>query len=118
MAADALVVDSSDTNITGSGNINLRDETLALTLVPLPKNPGILSLRAPLHVSGTFSSPEIRLDKPMVSLRAGSAALLALVNPLAALLPLIETGPGKDSDCAGLMAALARAAASGSPPSR
>jgi uncharacterized protein involved in outer membrane biogenesis len=102
MTADVLVVDTSDTNITGSGNVNLNDETLALTLVPLPKNPSILSLRGPLHVTGTFKDPGVELDKPTVSLRAGGAALLALINPLAALIPLIETGPGKDSDCAQL----------------
>ncbi|OGA10763.1 MAG: hypothetical protein A2W68_16080 [Betaproteobacteria bacterium RIFCSPLOWO2_02_64_14] len=110
MTASVLVVDTSDTNITGSGNVNLRDETLALTLVPLPKNPSILSLRGPLHVTGTFSDPGIELDKPTISLRAGSAALLALINPLAALLPLIETGPGKDSDCAKLTASIRTAA--------
>lgn len=110
MTANVLVVDTSDTNITGTGNINLRDETLDLTLVPLPKNPSILSLRGPLHVTGTFSDPGIGLDKPTVTLRAGGAALLALINPIAALLPLIETGPGKDSDCAQLTASLSATA--------
>jgi uncharacterized protein involved in outer membrane biogenesis len=106
MTASVLVVDTSDTSITGSGSISLRDETLALRLVPLPKNPSILSLRGPLHVTGTFSEPAIELDRPTVTLRAGSAALLALVNPLAALLPLVETGPGEDSDCAALTASI------------
>ena len=110
MAGEVLVVDTSDTNITGSGGINLRDETLDLTLIPLPKNPSVLSLRGPLHVTGTFSDPSIGLDKPTVTVRAGSALLLAIINPLAALLPLIETGPGKDSDCAQLTASLTAAA--------
>ncbi len=36
---------------------------------------------------------------------AGAAATIALglVNPLLALLPLIDAGPGKDSDCAQLV---------------
>ena len=110
MTARVFIVDTSDTNITGSGNVNLRDETLALTLTPLPKKPSILSLRGPLHVTGTLSAPAIELDRPTVALRAGSAALLALVNPLATLLPLIETGPGEDSDCARLTASTSRAA--------
>ena len=110
MTSEVLVVDTSDTNITGSGRISLRDETLDLTLIPLPKAPSVLSLRGPLHVTGTISEPGIGFDKPTVTMRAGGALLLALINPLAALLPLIETGPGKDSDCAQLTASLAAAA--------
>lgn len=110
MASEVLVVDTSDTNITGSGTINLRDETLDLTLIPLPKNPSVLSLRGPLHVTGTISEPSIGFDKRTMTVRAGGALLLALINPLAGLLPLIETGPGKDSDCAQLTATLTAAA--------
>ena len=106
MNTNVLVVDTSDTSITGTGSVNLRDETLAFTLSPLPKKPSILSLRGPLHVTGTFSDPDVGVDKATVSLRAGAAALLALINPLAALVPLIETGPGKDSDCAQLTASI------------
>lgn len=110
MTSEVLVVDTSDTNITGSGTISLRDETLDLTLIPLPKRPSVLSLRGPLHVSGTISAPGIGFDKPTMTMRAGGALLLALINPLAALLPLIETGPGKDSDCAQLITTLTAAA--------
>jgi len=110
MSSDVMVIDTSDTNIVGSGNVSLRDEMLNLTLHPLPKKPSLLSLRGPLHLTGTFHDPGIGLDKPTVSLRAGGALLLGLINPLAALLPLIETGPGKDSDCAQLTTSLAAAA--------
>ncbi|HTP97530.1 MAG TPA: AsmA family protein, partial [Burkholderiales bacterium] len=102
-----LDVDTSDSNISGSGSVNLRDETLDLTLTPLPKNPSVLSLRAPLHLTGSFAAPDIGVDKPTVALRAGGALLLGAFNPLAALLPLIEPGPGRDSDCAGLGRTLA-----------
>jgi len=112
MTSDVLVVDTSDSNISGAGSINLSDETLDLTLRPLPKRPSILSLRGPLHLSGTFAQPALGFDKPTMTARAGGALLLGLVNPVAALLPLIETGPGKDSDCAQLAAVRERAAAS------
>ena len=107
MTSDVLVVDTGDTNISGGGNVNLRDETIDLTLNPLPKKPSVLSLRGPLHITGTFAEqPRIGFDVPTVSMRAGGAVLLGIVNPLAALLPLIETGPGKDSDCARLAVSL------------
>ncbi len=32
--------------------------------------------------------------------------LLGLINPLAAVIPLIETGPGKDAPCADLVGSL------------
>lgn len=110
MSSDVMVVDTSDTSIVGEGNISLRDETLNLTLHPMPKKPSLLSLRGPLHLTGTFHDPGIQLDKPTISLRAGGALLLGLINPLAALLPLIETGPGKDSDCGRLATSLSAAA--------
>jgi uncharacterized protein involved in outer membrane biogenesis len=110
MSSDVMVIDTSDTNIVGSGEVSLRDETLNLTINPLPKKPSMLSLRGPLHLTGTFHDPGIQLDKPTISLRAGGALLLGLINPLAALVPLIETGPGKDSDCAELTTSLTAAA--------
>lgn len=116
MASEVMVVDASDTNISGEGRISLRDETLDFTLQPLPKNPSLLSLRGPLHVSGTFAEPGIAIDKPTVTLRAGGALLLGVINPFAALLPLVETGPGKDTDCARL-AGIVAAARHGVPAS-
>jgi hypothetical protein len=38
-----------------------------------------------------------------IAARGAAAAALAAINPLLALLPFIETGPGKDSDCAQLL---------------
>ena len=77
---------------------------LALIGLPKPKNPGILSLRTPVHLYGSFRNPNFELDKGQLMLRAGGAVALALLNPLAALIPLIETGPGTNTDCARLLA--------------
>ena len=104
----AFVVDTTDTNIHIDGSLSLRDETLDLSLHPLPKDFSPLALRSPLHLRGTFKQPQIRVDKKLF-LRGGAAAVLgALVTPLAALLPLIETGPGKNADCDALIAAVKR----------
>lgn len=102
----SFVVDTTDTNVHVEGSLSLRDETLDLTIFPLPKDFSPLTLRSPLHVRGTFKDPSISPDKALF-LRGGIAGLLgALVNPLAALLPLIETGPGKNEDCEALVAAV------------
>jgi AsmA family protein len=101
---EALVLDTTDTSIVGEGEINLADETLALTIRPQPKSRSILSLRSPLHVGGTLKQPQIVVDKTALVARGGATLLLGLANPLAALIPLVETGPGKDSDCGQLIA--------------
>ncbi|MGQ0503646.1 MAG: AsmA family protein [Panacagrimonas sp.] len=116
----SFLVDTADTNVHVEGSLSLQDETLDLAIHPLPKDFSPLTLRSPLHVRGTFKEPDIGVDKAML-LRGGAAAILAaLVNPLAALLPLIETGPGKDENCAALIAAVKHRAestsSSGSAP--
>ena len=50
-------------------------------------------------------SPEVAVEKTPLALRICGAVALAAITPLAALLPLIETGPGKDTDCRRVLAA-------------
>lgn len=105
MNTETLVLDTTDTSITGEGNINLKNETLDLTLKPLPKDASFLSLRSPLFARGTFKNPQFTPDMKRVAARTGAAvALGTLLTPIAALMPMIESGPGKDSDCGKLIA--------------
>lgn len=108
MQTRSVVIDTTDTNINMDGTINLRDESLDLTLHPLPKDYSPLSLRSPLHVKGTFKNPSVRPDKKLL-IRGGLAAVLnALAGPIAALLPLLEVSPGDDVNCTELIAAAER----------
>ncbi len=99
-----LVVDTEQTQILGDGGFNLKDEKFDVTLTPKPKNVGILSLRTPVRLYGRFNQADYELHKGPLLARAGSAVALLTVAPIAALLPLIETGPGQDSDCRRLQA--------------
>jgi len=101
MSSRALAFDTTDTIIVGDGTVSLRDETLALTLHPRPKDRSLFVFRSPLLVSGTFKNPSFRPDLKRVGLRAAIALTLANIAPPAALLATIELGPGKDSDCGG-----------------
>ncbi|MGH8515934.1 MAG: AsmA family protein [Panacagrimonas sp.] len=106
----AFVVDTTDTNLHVDGSVDMGKETLDLTVHPLPKDFSPLTLRSPLHVRGTLKDPSVRPDRAVL-IKGGIAAVLgALINPIAALLPLIETGPGKNSDCDALVAAAERSA--------
>ena len=99
-----FVIDTAQTRVDGRGSFSLKDEQFAFTVEPKPKKPGILSLRTPVYLHGSFRNPDFSLDKSRIFLRVGSAVALALVNPLAAILPLIETGPGTNTDCARVLA--------------
>ena len=104
MTSRAIVLDTSDTVINGSGQISFADETLDLVLNPAPKDVSILSFRSPLKLGGTFAAPTAFPDKTALAGRAGIALALAAINPLLALAATVETGPGEDADCAGVFA--------------
>jgi uncharacterized protein involved in outer membrane biogenesis len=125
MQANALVFDTTVVNIGGGGSINLKNEEMDLTLKPEPKDRSIASLKSPLYIRGTFSQPEVGPDMGRLAAKGAGAILLGIVNPLLAILPLMEQGKGKDSPCAQLIAhatSSSRSSASGAtaqrPPSR
>ncbi len=103
MHTNALVVDTEVTTLFGSGSIDLAHEQLDLVLNPRTKTTSPLALRSPIQVRGSFAKPQVGVDKGRVALRAAGAALLGALNPFLALIPLIDTGPGKDSDCGQLV---------------
>ncbi len=96
---NALVFDSEDTVIRGTGDIDLRNEQFDLLLKVKQKRLSLLSLRSPLRVSGTFKHASIRPDYKALGLRGVAVAVLAAIAPPAAELALIDPGGGKDSDC-------------------
>ena len=104
MTANTLLLDTDVSTLTGSGQINLAQETLDLTLVPHTRNTSVVALRSPIHVGGTLAAPVASLDTSRILARGGGALVLGLLNPLLALLPLVETGPGLDSECGRLLA--------------
>lgn len=100
-----FIVDTEDATILVDGNIDLAQEKLDLTIHPESKGIRIFSLRSPLYVKGTFKQPDVGVNKGVVALKAGAAVVLGTVaSPFAALLALVNPGPGKDSPCASLLA--------------
>ena len=104
MNANALVFDTGVVNVQGGGSINLKSEVMDLTLKPEPKDRSIASLRSPLYIRGTFSEPDVGPDMGRIAARGAGAILMGILNPLLAVLPLIQEGKGKDSPCAELIA--------------
>lgn len=104
MTPRTAIFDTTDTFVQATGRVDFAQEQLALRVTPLPKDISPLTARVPFDVTGSFAKPSLSPDKTQLAVRGGSAILLGLLNPLAALIPLFETGPGKDADCAGLTA--------------
>lgn len=99
-----MVFDTTVSNIQGEGRIDFRQEQLDLVLKPEPKKKSFLVARTPIRVFGPFSAPDYSLEKGPLVARGGAALALGVLNPFAALLALVETGPGKDADCKSLLA--------------
>jgi AsmA protein len=112
METNALIFDTQVVNISGHGRINLKTEALDLTLVPQPKDPSLVSLRTPLYIRGTFSKPHVAPDMKQIAAKGLGAAALAILNPLLAVVPLLNEGEGKDSNCGQLIAELSAQAKS------
>ena len=100
-----MVIDTADSAVWVDGSVSLAAESLALRAVVSPKDFSPLTLRAPLHVRGSFADPLVSLDTAKLGGKVAASLLLALLNPLAALIPLIDTG---DSDTAARHAASCR----------
>lgn len=88
----ALVLDTADSTLWIDGSLSLATEAMDLRVVVTPKDFSPFALRTPIHVQGSFSDPSVSVEKRGLAIKAGSAAALALVNPLAAVLPFIDFG--------------------------
>lgn len=106
MTSHALVLDTEVSTIVGTGTIDLRQESLDLTLVPATRATSPVAFRSPIHVRGPFAQPEVSLDKARLLARGAGALALGLINPALIILPLIEMGPGVESPCARLIPAV------------
>ena len=103
-----MVVDTTDTTLWVDGSLSLATETLNLRAMAFPKDFSPLTIRTPLHVNGSFANPVVSLEKKPIGIKLAAAALLALINPLVAVIPLLDTGDTteakqRDVGCKNLM---------------
>jgi uncharacterized protein involved in outer membrane biogenesis len=104
LTARTLLLDTSEANIVGKGDINLRDETLNMRLRTDAKHFTIGSLATDIIIDGKLKDPSIGPEAGELAARAGAAIGLGiLLTPLGALLPTIQFGEGDDTYCAPLL---------------
>ena len=92
-----LVLDTTDSTVLIDGSLSLATEALDLRVVVSPKDFSPLAFRTPIHVRGSFAQPSVSVESSKLAARVGAAALLALLNPLAALVPLMDPGSVEDA---------------------
>lgn len=94
----ALVLDTKESILNGTGSIDLKKETLDISLKTDAKHFSIGSLPAPINITGPLKNPSIRPGAEM-AVRGAAAGGLAAVFPPLALLPTIQFGVGDDHRC-------------------
>lgn len=103
-----FLMDTTDSNILGEGQIDLRTETIDMRISTHPKDISLFSLRTPIHVTGTLKKPRPFPELlPLATKLAASVGLGVLAGP-AAILPWMDYGLAQDSPCQTLLKAAAK----------
>lgn len=104
LKATTLLIDTTNVLITGQGQIDLKNETLDLSLRGQPKKVRIFRLRTPITLRGTLLKPKIGVQPGKLAAQTGGAVALAtLLTPVAAVLAFVDGGLAKDANCAALI---------------
>jgi uncharacterized protein involved in outer membrane biogenesis len=99
-----LVLDTGKAVVTGKGGIDFAKEAIDLSLVSKSKSFSLAAFRGPINIKGTFKNPKVAPDYAQALGRGAAAVALGVVTGgVGALLPLIDLGGAKDSDCTKLI---------------
>ena len=99
MQTRSVFIDTERSVISIEGRIELAHERLDLTIKPVSKSLRLISFNSPLYVTGSFASPSVDVDRGRIALKAAGAIALAVLAPVAALIPLTAIGRSDDGDC-------------------
>lgn len=103
LTSDIFEFDTGDSNLRGYARIDLKSETIDAEMESKPKDFSPLTARTPIRISGPLKKPNIGIKPGKLAAKTAGAAALTLINPLAAIIPFIDTGGGEDADCRGLI---------------
>ena len=92
-----FVIDTSDSTVWIDGTVSLQNEAMDLRAVVSPKDFSPLTVRTPVYVKGTFSNPAVSVELDKIGAKVGAAALLSLLNPLAAVIPFVDPGASDEA---------------------
>jgi uncharacterized protein involved in outer membrane biogenesis len=113
-----FALDTQDAVINVDGTVSMKDETMDLGVHPHTKGFRVFSLRSPLYVKGTFKDPHVGVNAAALALRGGAMVGLGLINPFAALIPLIAPSNNKPLPCQQLLTAMQAQRPTAPPPGK
>jgi uncharacterized protein involved in outer membrane biogenesis len=111
----ALLVDTGEALIGGSGQANLRSEVLDFELETRSKHFSIGNLPTPITIRGTLKKPSIGVAPGPLLARGGIAAALGFLAAPLAILPTIDFGVGDPHKCGELVAEVKSQVRTGKP---
>jgi hypothetical protein len=100
----AMLVDTGEAIIGGSGTANLRSEVLDFELETRSKHFSVGNLPTPITIGGTLKKPSIGIRPGPLVARGGIAAALGFLAAPLAILPTIDFGVGDPHKCGQLVA--------------
>ena len=92
LTPELFVVNTKDSSLWVQGSISLKDERLALQARVAPKDFSLLTLRTPVLVNGPLNEPKVSIKATALLPRVAGAVALGFLNPVAAIVPLIDPG--------------------------
>ena len=98
LSTKAFLLDTEEARVTGSGTIDLRQQTMNYALTTRSKHFSVGSLPGPINLTGPITSPVIRPGAEVLA-RAGAAAGLGILTGIGAILPTVQFGVGNDNAC-------------------
>ena len=111
----ALLVDTGEALIGGTGELNLKTQTINFQAQSRSKNFSVGNLPTPIHVTGTLKHPSVGVELKPLAVRGGLAVALGFLAAPLAILPTIEFGVGDPHRCGELVAQVKHQVATGTP---
>jgi AsmA family protein len=111
----ALLVDTGEALIGGSGDLNLKTQTINFQAESRSKNFSVGNLPTPIKISGTLKHPSVGVGIAPLAARGGLAVALGFLAAPLALLPTIELGVGDPHKCGELVEQVKHQVNTGTP---
>jgi hypothetical protein len=103
---EEVFIDSEQTFLHVTGEIDFREERYDLLLTPKVKRRSLFSVIVPVTVTGSLDKPVIRASKKSLARDASIAVVGNLLVPGAGLLaPFLRSGTGRRDPCANAVTA-------------
>jgi uncharacterized protein involved in outer membrane biogenesis len=111
----ALLVDTGEALIGGTGDVNLKTQTIDFQAQSRSKNFSVGNLPTPIRITGTLKHPSIGVKIAPLAVRGGLAVALGFLAAPLAILPTIELGVGDPHKCGELVAQVKHQVNTGTP---